>query len=60
MMFGATVFTATWLRILARFSPLDASDTTKGKFVAPLLTYLLTYLLTPWSRVLLEKLTRKL
>ena len=23
----------------------------------PLLTYLLTYLLTPWSRVLLEKLT---
>jgi len=24
------------------------------------LTYLLTYLLTPWSRVLLEKLTSKL
>ena len=33
---GATVFTATWLRTLARFSPLDASNTTKGKFVAPL------------------------
>ena len=26
---------------------------------SPILTYLLTYLLTPWSRVLLEKLTSK-
>jgi hypothetical protein len=33
---GATAFTATWLQILARFSPRDASNTNKGKFVAPL------------------------
>ena len=32
----ATVFTATWLRILARFSLSDASNTNKGKFVVPL------------------------
>jgi hypothetical protein len=33
---AATVFTATLLRILARFSPPGAPNTTKGKFVAPL------------------------
>jgi hypothetical protein len=31
---GATVFMATWLRILVRFSTPDASNNTKGKFVA--------------------------
>jgi hypothetical protein len=36
MIIGTTVFTATWLRILARFSPPDISNTAKGKFVAPL------------------------
>jgi hypothetical protein len=33
---SATVFTATWLWILARFNPPDAPNTIKGKFVAPL------------------------
>jgi len=36
MIIGAIVFTATWLRILARFSPPDTSNTNKGKFVATL------------------------
>jgi len=36
--------------------PFKASNTPK-LFKNLLLTYLLTYLLTPWSRVLLEKLT---
>jgi len=35
---------------VVRFSPFDPKEMN-------LLTYLLTYLLTPWSRVLLEKLT---
>jgi hypothetical protein len=34
---GATVFTATALRILVRFSSAVASKTTKGKFVDPLM-----------------------
>lgn len=33
---AATVFTATFLRMLARFSPPGTSNTTKGKFVSPL------------------------
>jgi hypothetical protein len=33
---GATVFTATWLQILARFSTPDASNNPKGKFFATL------------------------
>ena len=32
MIIGATVFTATWLRILARLSPPDSSNVNKGKF----------------------------
>jgi hypothetical protein len=37
MVIGATVFTATCLRMLARFSPTDASNTAKGKLVDPLM-----------------------
>ena len=33
---GATVFTATWLWILARLRPPGTSNTNKGKFIAPL------------------------
>ena len=44
-----------------RFPDLMTTAQDGGKVVSlthrpPLLTYLLTYLLTPWSRVLLEKL----
>ena len=45
-----------------RLTPADGTDRLSRNVEKelPLLTYLLTYLLTPWSRVLLEKLTSKL
>jgi hypothetical protein len=46
-----------WLRFMSIVEAVILFDSFLVKVIPVLLTYWLTYLLTPWSRVLLEKLT---